>query len=141
MMCALALLVGCSETPQPAAPAPESSPDSTPAAPVAGPIAGANGILTATPGSALCGTLIEVDIAWNKPFESSPDDLEIWTGEAGDDSTLFAKGGNSGSQRTGNWVSPGSVFRIIESAGGNELDRVTIGGGPCPVATADENAM
>ncbi|MDO5611384.1 MAG: hypothetical protein Q4G62_11555 [Pseudomonadota bacterium] len=135
MICVLTMLVACSEAPQPPIPAPELSPDLPPSEP----IAGANGILTATPGSGHCDTPIDVDIAWRTPLESSPDGLQIWAGKGDDDSILFAKGSSSGSQRTGNWVSPGTVFRIIEGAGGKELDRITIGGGPCPAATADGN--
>lgn len=44
---------------------------------------------------------------------------------------LFAAGGASDEAVTGAWAKPGLIFQMHDAAG-KELDRVAVGGPPCP---------
>ena len=58
-------------------------------------------------------------LSWNAPGHTS---LQIFVG-----SSLFAGGlGSSGSVNTGNWVSNGMVFSLVDSANGQTVNTVTV---------------
>lgn len=54
--------------------------------------------------------------------------VKIYTG----DGKLFTHSGGAGSQETGRWVKPGSVFVLKSGVDDSELERLTIGGPICP---------
>jgi hypothetical protein len=54
--------------------------------------------------------------------------VKIYTG----DGKLFTHSGGVGSQQTGQWVKPGSVFVLKSGVDDTELERLTIGGPICP---------
>lgn len=116
------------------APASDAAPTaSVPSGSDASALASANGLMTATPGVATCDPGTDVKFAWDVTAKPEIANVEVWVGEA-PDTTLFAAGGPTGSQDTGPWVKPGTVFVLQDQASKQEVDRIVIGGPECPPA-------
>ena len=71
---------------------------------------GGTPIITASPNPAPGATVGETTISWNAPGYSG---VEVHVGSA--TGTLFAGGGSSGSAQTGEWVSNGMVFVLVDA--------------------------
>ena len=65
------------------------------------------------------------------------DEIEIRVGSV--DGALFLENGPTGSQRTGDWVTEGTVFILLDATSGEELDRevVTLTDDDCPFALTE----
>ncbi len=64
----------------------------------------------------------QTTLSWNSP--GSTGGVQIRVGSA--TGTLFAEGGEAGYAQTGNWVSNGTVFYLIDTASGNTLSTLTV---------------
>ena len=69
-----------------------------------------------------------VTLKWDlRKGTSDAKTVKIYTGAG----KLFVHSGAAGSQETGPWVKPGSVFVMKDAADENEIERLTIGGPVC----------
>lgn len=124
-------IVACSKpTEPPIAPTGESNGSSTPSSNETSTITGTQGLLTATYGGISCDSPADATISWNAAPKGT-ESVEVWVGE-GDDAILFASGGAQGSQATGPWVKPSTLFVLRNQADKTEFDRVNIPGPVCP---------
>jgi hypothetical protein len=74
---------------------------------------------------------VVAQISWDVSKLNPPiDNVEIYTGSDANN-TLFAAGGNVGTQATGQWTSPGAVFILKDKNTGAELDRLQVQGPDC----------
>ena len=139
---ALAILTGCTQGNAPA-PATEATPAVAEPAPAPEPVAapipakGANGLLTATPGSAGCDAGIEVNVAWGIGTTPAVSEVDLLVSKDAD-TKLFVSGGASGQAATGPWVYSGTTFVLRSRSDQTELDRVQIGGPACMPPAAEE---
>jgi len=72
----------------------------------------------------------QTTLSWNSPGSTAG--VQIRVGSA--TGMLFAEGGSSGYAQTGNWVSNGTVFYLIDSASGATLNTLTLPVTPAPAA-------
>jgi hypothetical protein len=77
--------------------------------------------ITANPNPAPGETVGETTISWNAPGSAS---VEVHIGSAA--GTLFAGGGSSGSAQTGEWVSNGMVFVLVDATTHAQLATTTV---------------
>ncbi|WP_411834133.1 hypothetical protein [Pseudoxanthomonas mexicana] len=111
---------------------PPTAPADAPATASAGKAAtatGEQGLLKATHGGVSCDSPADVSISWDAS-DKGTEAVEVRVGE-GEDATLFATGGATGSQSTGPWVKPGTLFVLRNQADKAVLDRLTIPGDAC----------
>lgn len=122
-------LAACSKAEGPTNPlAPASGADSVEPTPSKG----ANGMLSVVPGTLGCtGTV--ADVAWNASSKPEVKLVQVFIGE-GDQAKLFTTQMPVADAETGPWAVAGAVFTLRDAATGAELDRVVIGGNPCPTA-------
>ena len=74
---------------------------------------------------------VVAQISWDVSKLNPPiDSVEIYTGSDANN-TLFAAGGNVGTQATGQWTSPGAIFILKDKNTGVELDRLQVQGPDC----------
>ncbi|MGA7410749.1 MAG: glycoside hydrolase family 44 protein [Bryobacteraceae bacterium] len=78
--------------------------------------------LTANPNPAPGAEVGQTTISWNAPGSSA---VEVHVGTAS--GTLFAAGGSSGSAMTGDWVSNGMVFVLVDANTHTQLASTTVG--------------
>jgi hypothetical protein len=77
--------------------------------------------ITASPNPAPGATVGETTISWNAPGSIG---VEVHVGTA--TGTLFASGGSSGSAQTGEWVSNGMVFVLVDASTHKQLATTTV---------------
>jgi hypothetical protein len=77
--------------------------------------------ITASPNPAPGATVGETTISWNAPGSTG---VEVHVGTA--TGTLFASGGSSGSAQTGEWVSNGMVFVLVDASTHKQLATTTV---------------
>ncbi|QNN71405.1 hypothetical protein [Thermomonas carbonis] len=116
------------------APSDQTTPVAETAAPAAAPVpqvvVAPTKMIHAEPAAlAVCKPGAVVTLKWDVRKEKPElTTVKIYT-ESG---KLFTHSGASGSQATGNWVKPGSVFVLKSGVDDTELERLTIGGPVCP---------
>ncbi|KPN19572.1 hypothetical protein AO715_06165 [Xanthomonas sp. Mitacek01] len=127
----LALLLVACVLPGCSAPTDPASSDTAPSAQTA-PTTHTPGLLRA-PALATCDDGQTIEITWD--VTGSRPDLTRVQVLVGDDveSQVFAEGGASGAETTGPWAAPGKVFRLIDPATGETLERVALAGPGCRV--------
>lgn len=130
----LLLLSACDQAPQPP-PAEEAKPQAAhePDTIESRPATSGRGFLVAKPSSLPNCEPAIVEIAWDTRA-ADPDltDVKVSVISPGESTgKLFAAGGATDKAVTGAWAKPGVTFQLHDGAG-KELDRITIGGAPCP---------
>lgn len=122
---AACLLPGCSVPADP--PAKAAAPA---AAAQAAPAASTAGLLSVDP-LTTCDGGQAIELAWDVAG-SRPDltRVQVLVGDDGEPQ-VFAEGGARGTETTGPWAGPGTVFRLVDPATGETLDRITLAGPDC----------
>ena len=132
---AAAFLAGCSDGGKPVAPpaaanAPASEPPASTAAEPAATDTSKGLIRSDVTQMTGCDPVV-AQISWDVSKSNPPiDSVEIYTGSEANN-TLFAAGGNVGTQATGQWTSPGAIFILKDKSTGVELDRLQVQGPDC----------
>jgi trimeric autotransporter adhesin len=104
------------------------------------PTASTGATLSANPSALSAGTLGTVALTWSAPNSAA---VQIYVNSA--TGTLFADGGSSGSQTTGDWVTAGMTFVLVDANTKTVLTSVTIqtvgSGGGSATITASPNPL
>lgn len=127
-----ASLAGCKqEDPVAAAPAAETT--AVPAATIAAAVPDAPGMLTVVPASVSgCPGTVPViaDVSWNVSDATVPS-VKVEVGRDGEQRKLMVEAGDTGTIKTGPWVSPGVQFTLSDKDSGRELAHYEVTAEPC----------
>ena len=133
------LLVACGgqapEAPAPVAEQPEQEPVAAPERVVPPSISDANGMLTLRPGGIDRCTdddgVIAVEVEWNATAANT-DGVHLYLSSPGEEEKLWSTTGAVGTGTTGEWMRDGSVVRLVNAHGDQEIASVTLKDVPCP---------
>ncbi|KFN42615.1 hypothetical protein [Arenimonas oryziterrae] len=104
-------------------------PESAAAAPVANQ-AGVEFVLTPAAMRA-CEAPINATVSWRVDASTGTSEVRVVTVDGDGVERLFSDGGGTGSQNTGNWVTPAIVLILRDRASGRELGRTRMQSLPC----------
>lgn len=128
-------LVACTASREPesaAATAPVAQ-TAAPVAAAAAPVANQAGVeFLLTPAAMrACEAPINATVSWRVDASTGTSEVRVVTVDGDGVERLFSDGGGTGSQNTGNWMTPAIVLILRDRASGRELGRTRMQSLPC----------
>lgn len=129
-----ALLLGACGGKAPEAPTQAAELANAPERVVPPSISSPNGMLTVSPGAidrcADADGVIAVKVEWNATAANT-DGVSLYLSNPGEEEKLWSTTGAQGNGMTGKWMRNGSVVRLVNGHGGEELASLTLKDVPC----------